>query len=124
MDQTEKPKTWGWLVLFASFGTLLCCALPILLVSLGMGAVVASMAANLPFLITLSLYKGWMFLGSAIILILAAWFLFRPGRACPADPELARLCDRVQLWNVRLFWAAAIVWGIGFLTAYLLPLMI
>ena len=124
MDQTEKPKTWGWLVLFASFGTLLCCALPILLVSLGMGAVVASMAANLPFLITLSLYKGWMFLGSAIILILAAWFLFRPGRACPADPELARLCDTVQLWNVRLFWTSAVVWGIGFITAYLLPLLI
>ena len=50
----KNPKCWGWLILFASTSTLLCCALPILLVSLGLGAVVVSMASSLPFLVTLS----------------------------------------------------------------------
>ena len=74
-EKISKPKSWGWLVLFASTGTLLCCALPIVLVSLGMGAVVASMASNIPFLIVLSQHKAWVFLASFILLILAAWGL-------------------------------------------------
>ena len=117
----KKPRSWGWLVLFASFSTLLCCALPIILVSLGMGAVVASLAANLPILIVLSQHKIWMFLATAGILGLAGWSLFRPGRSCPTDPELAERCKNVDKWNARFFWSAVVVWGIGFITAYLLP---
>lgn len=74
IQENKKPRNWGWLVLFASTGTLLCCALPIILVSLGMGAVVASMASNLPFLIKLSMYKEWMFAGSGCS------YFFRLGR--------------------------------------------
>ena len=84
-----KPRKWGVLVLFASFSTLVCCALPILLVSLGMGAVMASLAANFPLLIALSQYKLWVFLTTASILILAGWALFCPGRTCPADPGVS-----------------------------------
>ena len=43
--------------LFTSVSTLLCCALPSLLVALGMGAVVAGLASDLPWLITMSKYK-------------------------------------------------------------------
>ncbi|MDQ7050407.1 MAG: hypothetical protein Q9M92_13100 [Enterobacterales bacterium] len=42
-DLIKTPKKWGVIILFTSSATLLCCALPILLVSLGMGAVVASL---------------------------------------------------------------------------------
>lgn len=119
----NKPRRWGWLLLFASFSTLLCCALPIILVSLGMGAVVASLAANLPVLITLSQYKDWMFVITAITLALAAWVLFRPGRVCPPDPELAQYCEHIHRWNTRFFWAAMIVWLVGFFAAYLLPVL-
>ena len=120
MSKDMKPRKWGWLVLFASTGTLLCCALPILLVSLGMGAVVASMATNLPFLVTLSMHKGWVFAGSGFMLLLGGWALYRPGRVCPTDPELGKLCDSAHKWNVRLLWGAAVLWCIGFFAAFLL----
>src|SRR3989338_4975456 len=116
-----KPRKWGVLLLLTSTGTLICCAIPILLVSLGMGAVVASMASNVPFLITLSQYKGWMFIGTALILLLAGWILYRPGRTCPSDPELAALCAKANKWNIAFYWGSIIIWIVGFTTAYLLP---
>jgi hypothetical protein len=117
--QTLTQKKWGWIILFASTGTLLCCALPILLVSLGMGAVVAAMASNMPFLITLSSHKAWVFAGSGLLLLLGAWFLFRPGRACPTDPELAELCTKAYTWNFRLYWISVFIWCIGLFFAYI-----
>jgi len=116
---TVKPRRWGWLILFTSSTTLICCALPILLVTLGLGAVSASLFANLPFLVTLALHKAWMFAGSGVVLVFTGWYLFRPGRYCPADPELAALCESAHRWNVRFFWVSVTVWAIGFAAAYL-----
>src|ERR1700736_2365718 len=53
----------SYLSLFASFGTWLCCALPSLLVLLGLGATVASFLSAVPWLVTLSHHKNWVFTG-------------------------------------------------------------
>jgi len=119
MDETPVPRRWSWLVLFASSTTLVCCALPILLVSVGLGAVSASLFASLPFLVTLAQYKAWMFAGSGGVLLLAAWLLFRPGRACPADPDLAEQCEKAHRWNKRFYWVSVGIWVAGFGAAYL-----
>lgn len=127
MEEVRPGRETGvsWLTLFATTGTLICCALPIALVTLGMGATVASLTSNFPFLITLSLHKAWIFAGSGLMLTLSAWLLYRPGRACPADPVLAALCERVFRWNKRVYWTSVVIWGIGFFAAYLaLPLRI
>ncbi|HEC12752.1 MAG TPA: hypothetical protein ENI80_05810 [Acidiferrobacteraceae bacterium] len=114
-----------WLTLFASTGTLICCALPIMLVTLGLGATVAAMTSSFPVLITLSQHKEWVFAGSAFMLGLSGWIMYRPGRSCPADPELGELCNKTQVWNQRIYWSSVIVWGVGFFTAFLaLPLRI
>ena len=123
MSEATPPRKWAWIVLFTSSSTLICCALPILLVSLGLGAVSASLFASFPFLVTLAQYKTWMFLSSAAVLALTGWLLYRSGRACPADPELAEQCERAHRWNLRFFWVAAAVWTVGVAAAYLaLPL--
>ncbi len=115
----------SWLTLFASTGTLICCALPILLVTLGLGAAVAALTSAVPFLITLSQHKIWVFAFSGIMLGLSGWLLYRPGRSCPSDPELGALCEKTQLWNRRIYWTSAAIWIIGFFAAYLaLPLRI
>ena len=115
----------AWLTLFTAGGTLICCALPITLVSLGMGAAVASVVSSVPLLISLSLHKVWVFGISACLLLLVGWLLYRPGRACPADPELAALCERTQRWNRRIFIISVTLWVIGFFAAYLaLPLQV
>ena len=63
--------------------------------------------------------------GSGALLLLSGWLMYRPGRACPADPELGRLCDQTQVWNRRIYWSSVALWGIGFFAAYLaLPLRI
>ncbi len=119
MSEATSPRKWAWIVLFTSSSTLICCALPILLVSLGLGAVSASLFASFPFLVTLAQYKTWMFLSSAAVLALTGWLLYRSGRACPADPELAEQCERAHRWNLRFFWVASAVWTVGVAAAYL-----
>ncbi len=112
-----------WLALFTTTGTLLCCALPIVLVSLGLGATLAALTSSLPFLIDLSRHKVWIFAFSAVMLILAGWALYRPDRACPADTERGRACDRAMVWNRRIHRVSVAIWGLGFFAAYLaLPL--
>ena len=115
-----KPGGLNWLALFASTGTLICCALPILLVTLGAGATVAALTSAFPILITLSVHKLWVFVGSGAMLVLAAWMTWRPGRACPTRGALAQACDRAGVWNRRILTLAIAIWGIGFLAAFAL----
>ncbi len=112
-----------WLALFSTTGTLVCCALPILLVTLGLGSTVVAMTSAFPFLITLSQHKSWVFAFSALMLVMAGWALYRSGRVCPSDPDLGRLCNRSLVWNRRIYWISVGIWSIGFFAAYLaLPL--
>ncbi len=85
----------------------------------------AALTSAVPFLITLSQHKIWVFAFSGIMLGLSGWLLYRPGRSCPSDPELGALCEKTQLWNRRIYWTSAAIWIIGFFAAYLaLPLRI
>ena len=118
------PKKLGWLLLFASSTTLVCCALPLLLVSLGLGAVSASLFSTLPWLAWFGLYKILTFSIAGLILAGAAWSIYRPNRYCPSDPTMAEMCVRTTRWNKRMLWCAILLWSIGFFTAYLwLPIM-
>src|ERR1700731_3826926 len=99
----------SYLSLFTSFGTLLCCALPSLLVLLGLGATVASFLAAVPWLVTLSHHKNWVFANSGLLIagnfvyiyVLAPRFQARGG-GCAADgPDAcaqASRTSRLVLW--------------------------
>ena len=114
-----------WLAMFTTMGTLVCCALPITLVALGMGATMASLVSNVPFLVTLSQHTLLIFAISGSLLVAAGWQLYRPGRTCPTDPGLAELCRRTEKWNRRIFWFSILLWLVGFLAAFLaLPLQV
>ncbi len=120
-----KNGSVTWLTLFASTGTLVCCALPILLVTLGLGATVAALTSAFPFLIILSQQKIWVFVFSGLMLALTGGLLFRGVRTCSADPKLGRMCDKTQMWNQRIYWSSVTIWGVGFFAAFLaLPLRI
>jgi mercuric ion transport protein len=114
----------GFAVLLST-GTLLCCALPIILVSVGLGAAVVALTSQFPVLITLSGYKLQMFTGAAVLLVISAWLIWRPGTICPVDLKQAALCEKLQLWSKRLFILATGIWSVGFFFAYLsLPIRI
>lgn len=116
---TQYSTGISWLTLFASSGTLVCCALPIILVTLGMGATVAALTSTLPFLIVLSQHKIWVFIFSGLMLAVSAWFIYRPNQSCPIDPTQAELCARSKKWNKRIYWFSVIIWSIGFFAAFL-----
>jgi len=119
---SDKPYL-KWLTLFITSGTLVCCALPVLLVSLGFGAVVASLNYNIPGLVFLSEHKYWTLTLSAILLMILAWVIWRPNQHCPTDPELASACQSAKRWNKRVFWLSVVIWCIGFFfSVLLLPL--
>lgn len=124
-NNSTRISRLGWLGLFTSLGTLLCCALPILLVTMGFGAVVATVTSQSPWLVTLVEQKLWMFSISGGLLALSAWVIWAQRKTCPADPDLALYCQQAKRWNLRLFWVALTIWTVGFFAAYLaLPLRI
>jgi len=122
-QNAKRGARLSFVTLFATTGTLVCCALPIALVSVGLGASVATLTSLFPSLIFMSKYKLWVFIGSGFLLGVTAWSLWRPGRSCPTDPVLAANCQKAERWSRRVFWSASTIWGIGFFAAYLaLPL--
>ena len=120
LKQRLNEGTVTFLTLFTSTGTLVCCALPIMLVTLGLGSAVVGLTGAFPWLVTLSRHKAWVFAVSALLLAIGGWMLYRQGRSCPTDPKLGRLCGRLDRWNRRIYWTSVAIWGIGFFAAYLL----
>jgi hypothetical protein len=108
------------LSLFASTSTLLCCALPALLVTLGLGASLAGLVSAAPWLVALSAHKVWLFTGSGGMLLLA-FAAHRQGqlRPCPADPAAARACARLRRFSAWTLGLSALLWAVGFFFAFL-----
>jgi hypothetical protein len=108
------------LSLFASTSTLLCCALPALLVTLGLGASLAGFVSAAPWLVALSKYKVWLFMGSGVLLAGAGWLTWRArSLPCPVDPAAARACQRLRAVSAWMVGISALVWAVGFFFAFL-----
>ena len=86
---------------------------------------VAALTSSFPVLITIAQHKVWVFAGSGTLLLLSGWLMYRLGRACPTDLELARVYARAQVWNRWIYWISVTLWSVGFFAPYLaLPLRI
>ncbi len=112
------------LSLFASTSTLLCCALPALLITIGAGAVMAGLTSAFPGIIWLSANKGPLFIASGLLLGLTAFMQWRARNApCPVDSEKAAACMRLRFLSRRLLGVSVGVYAIGAFFAYLWPLI-
>lgn len=102
------------LSLFASTSTLLCCALPALLVTIGAGAVMAGISSNIPGYIWLTEHKVQLFILSGSLLALAIFFRWRSRNApCPVDPASAKACTRLRRVSGIILWASIIIYVVG-----------
>ena len=119
MSAENQSLAVSMLALLASSGTLVCCALPIILVSVGLGSVVAALNVQWPFLSSLAEYKIWIFMVSGGLLLLSAWQLYATRNTCPADPKLAVACAHIKKVTVSLFIVAGVFWVVGFIAAYI-----
>ncbi len=114
--QTILPS----LSLFTSLGTILCCALPALLVSLGLGAALAGLVGAAPWLSVISDYKPYIFAGAGIMILLAGVMQWQARNApCPADPLKARACARLRKASWIILGFSAVIYAIGFFFAFI-----
>lgn len=106
--------------LFSSISTLLCCALPAILVTLGAGSSLASLISTAPWLVVLSKYKIWTFGISGILIMIAGIMRFIMRNApCPIDKTQAELCTSLRQVNSWLYWISVMIWFIGFFFSFI-----
>ncbi len=108
--------------LVTSLSTLICCTLPAVMITLGMGAALSSLTSNVPQLIWLSERKPLVFGGSFVLLCLA-WFIryLTRNMPCPADPAQAKVCARLRSLGGWVLYIGFGVWAIGAFSAFILP---
>ncbi len=111
--------------LFGSLSTLFCCALPVLLVSIGMGATFASLTSSFPQIIWLTEKKDLLFLITAILLFASYLLMKRSEKlACPIDKEQAEVCQSSKKGTTAIFWITVTIYIIGFSFSYIIPRII
>jgi len=121
----SNAKRVNWVSLFASTSTLLCCALPALLVSIGAGAALSSLVSNVPQLIWVSEHKPLVFGLAGAMLLLAAGMQWRARNApCPADPELAAVCAQTRKTSLRVYYFSVLIYAVGVWFAFVAPYLV
>jgi hypothetical protein len=119
-------STLSWLSVFTSGSTLVCCALPALMVALGAGAALSGLVSAVPQLVWLSEHKAGVF-GVAGVLLAASGALqwqARRALACPADAQLAAACATAKDVSLRIWWASLAIYLTGAFFAFAAPLFL
>jgi mercuric ion transport protein len=123
-QRARRAALLNYFSLFSSFSTLICCALPSILVLVGMGTAVASLLSVAPWLVSLSRHKIWTFsiAGALIAASFVMTYVVAPrlqrGDVCLADDPTT--CGEVSKLSKIVLWGSALVWSAGFFVAYLL----
>lgn len=121
---TRRQRAASFFALFASTGTLLCCALPSALAAFAGGAALASFLSAFPLLVTLSHYKGWIFLFAGLMLLVSGALVLRPQGAVACKLTGGQGCAVAGRFSKATFWVAATLYGTGAFFAYgLVPLL-
>lgn len=122
--RVRRAALLNYFSLFSSFSTLICCALPSILVLLGLGTTVASLLSAAPWLVSLSRHKIWTFsiAGTLIAASFVMTYVIAPrlqqSEVCEADDPTT--CGEVSKVSRVILWGSAIIWSGGFFVAYLL----
>ena len=111
----KSPSTLpAFLSLFTSTGTLICCALPALLVSIGAGAVMAGLIEAVPQITWLGKNKALVFSVAGVMIALAgAWQWHARTLPCPADPAAARACTQARRLSWIVWWISLVAFAVG-----------
>jgi hypothetical protein len=120
-----KNKHLSLLSLFTSGGTLICCALPALLVSLGAGAVMASVVTSVPQIVWFSEHKLGVFIFAGVMLSISGFLQWKArSLPCPSDKELAELCNKTRVNSLKVYFFSVCVFLIGSFMAFVAPWLV
>jgi hypothetical protein len=116
----------SWLALFTSGSTLVCCALPALLVGIGAGAALSGLVSAVPQLVWISEHKGGVFTVAGVMLAVAGYAQWHARKAleCPPDPTLAAACSTTKEASSWIWGASVVVYAIGAFFAFGAPLLL
>ena len=125
-DAPAAPGRWlAFLSLFTSTGTLLCCALPALLVALGAGAALSTLISTVPGLVWVSEYKEVVFGVAGGMLAISGWLQWRGRFApCPLDASQRDACLQTRKTSRRVYLVSLAVFATGGWFAFVQPLFI
>ncbi len=108
--------------LFASSSTLVCCAIPALLVALGAGAALSSLVSVFPQIVWLSENKVALFAFAGVMLLASGVLQWRNRSApCPTDPALRDACLRTRKAAAWLYGASVAIYAVGGWFAFVQP---
>jgi hypothetical protein len=119
----NRSAVLSYFSLFTSLSTLLCCALPSLLVLFGLGTSVASMLSFLPWLVALSRHKVLTFSISGALIacsFLNTYYILPRLRKNECSPDNPNACAEASRLSRILLWASAAIYAAGFLVAFVL----
>lgn len=112
------------LSLLTSSSTLVCCAIPALLVTLGAGAALSSLVSVFPQVVWLSEHKSLVFGVATLAMVLAGVMQWRARYLpCPTDPVLKDVCLRTRRNSLIVYWVSVVILAIGAWFAFVAPLL-
>jgi hypothetical protein len=124
VSETKATFLGSLLSLFASSSTLICCAIPALLVSLGAGAALASLVSVFPQIVWISEHKEVIFSISAFLMIVTGVIQWRNQKApCPVDPKLRHACLKTRKMSLRIYLFSLALMVLGAWFAFIQPLL-
>ena len=108
--------------LFATSSTLVCCAIPALLVALGAGAALSSLVAVFPQVVWLSEHKEAVFALAGVMMAGSGVSQWRNRHApCPTDPDLRNACLRTRKVTWKVYLVSVGIYFIGGWFTFVLP---
>ena len=124
LQDIKTPFFSSLITLFASSSTLVCWAIPALLVSLGAGAALASLVAVFPQIVWISENKEIIFLISTLLMVIGGIVQWRNRYApCPIDPKLRQACLRTRKVSLAIYLISLVLLIIGGWFAFIQPLL-
>ena len=122
MSWLYKTERWAFLGLFGSVGTLICCVLPVTLVLLGFGSVMASLVSNVPGLVWISEHKELAFGLAAVLVGFSGLTIYlNRNQPCPIDPDLRRACLTGRRVALILFLISLALFVLGSVVTFVVP---
>lgn len=110
--------------LFASSSTLICCAIPALLVALGAGATLSTFISIFPKIVWISEHKVEVFIFAGVMLYISGYMQWRGRFApCPTDPVLRDACMRTRKASLIVYSLSLLLYLIGGWFAFVQPLI-
>jgi len=121
----SRGGLWSSFVsLFASSSTLVCCAIPALLVALGAGAALSSFVSIFPQVVWLSEHNEALFGFAGLMMIGSGALQWRNRSApCPIDPALRDACLKTRKTASYVYAASVVMYLIGGWFAFVQPLL-